>query len=313
MAVSDGGECYVVFKGKKPKVYVSWEEVELHVTGFSGCLHRKFPSFEAGSRALVEFLSRKYGAGPSRFNEATLMSQSEHSHAPGLSATTAGLPVFAGKGSYTRPVAHSPGDAIVHYLPVFPSAATTYHGTSPTLGDQQSGNAEVGVALACMKSAVPDLQGRVSQMEYNRLELLMKLGEICDNISALYSHKERIGNVPDEQDRGGDESCILVVLVELTASMGVVGKSLMKRLDEHERDVEKLSGMTEDMKALLQAHDKEAEQLGDILAELRRNTTIMEACLDAFVQPRKPSSSRDLMRSPRPVENFFLRNQTMIA
>ncbi|MED6167879.1 hypothetical protein PIB30_006850 [Stylosanthes scabra] len=91
------------------------------------------------------------------------------------------------------------------------------------------------------------------------------------------------GNVPDEQDRGGEESCILAMLVELNASMGEVGKSLMKRIDEHQKDAKKLSCMTEEIKALSQSHEKEAEQLREILAELRRNTTIVEACLDAFV------------------------------
>ncbi|MED6167880.1 hypothetical protein PIB30_006851 [Stylosanthes scabra] len=167
MVVCDGGKCYVVFKGRKPEVYANWEEAEPHVSGFSGGLHRKS-------------------------NKTPLMTPFEHFYTPGLSGTNAGMPIFVGEGSYARPFSHSVGGVFMHYLPLFPSAATTHHGASSRMSDQQNGNAEVGIALARIESAVSDPQGRLSQMECERWELLMKLGEICDNMSAIINHKEQL-------------------------------------------------------------------------------------------------------------------------
>ncbi|QHN93120.1 uncharacterized protein DS421_17g589950 [Arachis hypogaea] len=50
------GECYVVFRGRTPGIYNTWEAAEPQVSGYPKNLHRRYRSFEAGRRAWVDYM-----------------------------------------------------------------------------------------------------------------------------------------------------------------------------------------------------------------------------------------------------------------
>ncbi|GAA5842167.1 hypothetical protein JCM3766R1_000024 [Sporobolomyces carnicolor] len=37
---------YAVRVGREPGVYLTWEQCSAQVKGYSGCIHKKFPTFE---------------------------------------------------------------------------------------------------------------------------------------------------------------------------------------------------------------------------------------------------------------------------
>ena len=39
------GSCYVVFNGKKPRIYMSWHEASEHVLGFKNGIHKKHNNY----------------------------------------------------------------------------------------------------------------------------------------------------------------------------------------------------------------------------------------------------------------------------
>lgn len=49
---------YVVFVGRKPGIYDTWQEAEQQVTGFRGAVHRGYTNADEAARAW------KYGSGP---------------------------------------------------------------------------------------------------------------------------------------------------------------------------------------------------------------------------------------------------------
>ncbi len=50
---------YVVFEGVKPGVYITWEETEDQVKGYSNNKHKGFPSLEKARRAYNRYLKEK--------------------------------------------------------------------------------------------------------------------------------------------------------------------------------------------------------------------------------------------------------------
>jgi viroplasmin and RNaseH domain-containing protein len=48
---------YIVFKGRKPGIYQSWEECKAQIDGFSGCDHRGFNSLAEAESVWEEFVS----------------------------------------------------------------------------------------------------------------------------------------------------------------------------------------------------------------------------------------------------------------
>ena len=40
------GPCYVVFKGKKPKIYWNWHDCSEQVHGVKNAIHKKYSSYE---------------------------------------------------------------------------------------------------------------------------------------------------------------------------------------------------------------------------------------------------------------------------
>jgi hypothetical protein len=44
--------CYVVFKGKKPQIYMTWHECSEHVIGVEGSVYKKYNDFD---RAVSDF------------------------------------------------------------------------------------------------------------------------------------------------------------------------------------------------------------------------------------------------------------------
>ena len=44
------GSCYVVFNGKKPRIYMSWYEASEHVLGFKNALHKKYNNYDHALR-----------------------------------------------------------------------------------------------------------------------------------------------------------------------------------------------------------------------------------------------------------------------
>ena len=56
------GPCYVVFYGKKPKIYMSWHEASEHVLGFKSVIHKKYNNYD---HALRDFKAYVEVATPS--------------------------------------------------------------------------------------------------------------------------------------------------------------------------------------------------------------------------------------------------------
>jgi viroplasmin and RNaseH domain-containing protein len=48
---------YIVFRGRKPGIYQSWDECKAQTDGFSGCDHRGFDSLLEAERVWEEFMS----------------------------------------------------------------------------------------------------------------------------------------------------------------------------------------------------------------------------------------------------------------
>ena len=44
------GPCFVVFYGKKPRIYVPWHEASEHVLGFKNAIHKKYNNYEHALR-----------------------------------------------------------------------------------------------------------------------------------------------------------------------------------------------------------------------------------------------------------------------
>jgi viroplasmin and RNaseH domain-containing protein len=44
------GPCYVVFKGKKPKIYMSWYECSEQVLGLKNAIYKKYNNYEHALR-----------------------------------------------------------------------------------------------------------------------------------------------------------------------------------------------------------------------------------------------------------------------
>ena len=42
--------CYVVFNGKKPRIYMSWHEASEHVLGFKNSIHKKYNNYDHALR-----------------------------------------------------------------------------------------------------------------------------------------------------------------------------------------------------------------------------------------------------------------------
>jgi viroplasmin and RNaseH domain-containing protein len=51
------GPCYVVFYGKKPVIYMSWQKASEHVLGFKNAIHKKYNNYDMHieiSKAMLE-------------------------------------------------------------------------------------------------------------------------------------------------------------------------------------------------------------------------------------------------------------------
>jgi viroplasmin and RNaseH domain-containing protein len=44
------GPCYVVFYGKKPRIYNSWHEASEHVLGVRNAIHKKYNNYDHALR-----------------------------------------------------------------------------------------------------------------------------------------------------------------------------------------------------------------------------------------------------------------------
>ena len=44
------GPCYVVFNGKKPKIYMSWHECSEQVLGLKNAIHKKYNNYDHALR-----------------------------------------------------------------------------------------------------------------------------------------------------------------------------------------------------------------------------------------------------------------------
>lgn len=57
------GKYYVVWKGRKPGVYIKWPDAQAQVTGFDGALFKSYPDYELAIKAFEK--------GPSAYNTST--------------------------------------------------------------------------------------------------------------------------------------------------------------------------------------------------------------------------------------------------
>ncbi|QHN93673.1 uncharacterized protein DS421_17g594670 [Arachis hypogaea] len=189
MSLRVEGECYVVFRGRTRGICNTWEVAEQQVSGYLRNLHRRYRSFEAGSRAWVDYM------------HGQCVGVSNNGQGLQLLPLAKGVPVGAtsGSASASDPNLHhavyftadsesggqhlcfnsSSHQVLLEKQPTFPNESE-YH----SLGSDVS-------AIARLQHAVTKLEGRVSQLEAENRELLMQLTETMDQMSNLFRTKTR--------------------------------------------------------------------------------------------------------------------------
>ncbi|XLR32370.1 hypothetical protein S83_060270, partial [Arachis hypogaea] len=163
MSLRVEGECYVVFRGRTPGIYNTWEAAEQQVSGYPRNLHRRYRSFEAGWRAWVDYM------------HGQCVGVSNNSQGLQLLPLAEGVPVGAASGSA------SASDPNLHHAVYFTADAesggqhlcfnSSSHQVSlkkqPTFPNESEyhppGSDES--AIARLQHAVTKLEGRVSQLE----------------------------------------------------------------------------------------------------------------------------------------------------
>ncbi|XLT02983.1 hypothetical protein HN51_052334 [Arachis hypogaea] len=133
MSLRVEGECYVVFRGRTPGIYNTWEAAEQQVSGYPRNLHRRYRSFEAGWRAWVDYMHGH--ASDPNLHHAVYFTADAESGGQHLCFNSSSHQVSLKK------------------QPTFPNESE-YH---PPGSDES--------AIARLQHAVTKLEGRVSQLE----------------------------------------------------------------------------------------------------------------------------------------------------
>ncbi|MED6194954.1 hypothetical protein PIB30_033479 [Stylosanthes scabra] len=169
------GECYVVFVGRKPGIYSSWQEAEPNVTGYPGNVHRSFRTLEAGVDAWVDWVNRHPNGGGSQRRPVGEAATPVRSH----TQSHAGM-------ALAPMVSHG---AVVHMPSASAEASSSSNGVgAESFGEGKSGlffNSSNGCSLSSLQEAVAALEGRVSQLEVDKWELCLGLAQSLQELSGL--------------------------------------------------------------------------------------------------------------------------------
>lgn len=65
-----GGKLYVVFVGRQPGIYTSWEECHIQVNGYKGAYHCSFPTLREAEDCFRKFQLDKFAYTRVRRNSA---------------------------------------------------------------------------------------------------------------------------------------------------------------------------------------------------------------------------------------------------
>ncbi|MED6211645.1 hypothetical protein PIB30_075725 [Stylosanthes scabra] len=144
-------ECYVVFAGRNPGVYASWPAAARQMIGFSGAVHQRYPTMEAGFEAWNAYLGVPDAGADNHGNNV--------GEAGNEGAAPAGNEIgFA----VDEPV----GEAVNREAQVARASFTVHSRVSTET--EVDGPAGDGVELPCVMGAIDALEGRVSQLEVDK-------------------------------------------------------------------------------------------------------------------------------------------------
>jgi ribonuclease HI len=86
---------YVVWKGKRPGVYTTWEDCKAAITGYKGAQYKSFPTFDQAKKAYnsnYEEYKGKKSAAPSLTPEQLLLIGEPDYHSIAVDAASSGNP-----------------------------------------------------------------------------------------------------------------------------------------------------------------------------------------------------------------------------
>ncbi|MED6107620.1 hypothetical protein PIB30_015580 [Stylosanthes scabra] len=173
------GECYVVFVGKTPSIYSSWAAAAPHVVGHRHAIHQRYPTMEEGVRAWMEFFHVSDGGFGSAIGAPDVK--------PDLEAPS-------GSGSKSR-IAKSVSRALALDEPLGCESKSGASVTAPvgvritaaeasTQSDGLGGDND-GSTISSVMAAVQAVEGRVSQLEVDKWELLMQMAHVMEQMAGL--------------------------------------------------------------------------------------------------------------------------------
>ncbi|MED6165641.1 hypothetical protein PIB30_101576 [Stylosanthes scabra] len=171
------GECYVVFVGKTPSIYSSWAAAAPQVVGFRHAIHQRFPTMEEGVRAWMEFFHVGDCASGSA---STAVEEKPASEAPIGGKRWTGKTVVRGKALEERRGCESKCGALAAAPGAVPlsaaKASTQYEGGGPD---------KDGSTITSIMAALEAVEGRVSQLEVDKWELLMQMAHVMEQMAEL--------------------------------------------------------------------------------------------------------------------------------
>ncbi|KAI8552346.1 hypothetical protein RHMOL_Rhmol06G0259500 [Rhododendron molle] len=86
MEREDRQKYWVVFVGRKPGMYTSWETTELQVNGYQGNLKKRYNMFDEAEGALLQFHEERY-----RLNQEMHLAPTKHRSSDGASISAIAL------------------------------------------------------------------------------------------------------------------------------------------------------------------------------------------------------------------------------
>ncbi|MED6118536.1 hypothetical protein PIB30_003752 [Stylosanthes scabra] len=188
-------ECYVVFVGRNPGIYPSWPLAAMEVIEVSRAVHQRYPTMEEGVQAWVQYFSNggqrvqstaevAGDVAPGGGTEGGKVDVGMQSEATvgSIFLKAFGLGGQAGGGAAGKCVKFEGSQ------PEFGSSSETHVSVSPYLRIGEGfGTQGGGVETSRITGAIEALEGRVSQLEMDKWELLMQLVRLVEQMSAIMS------------------------------------------------------------------------------------------------------------------------------
>ncbi|MED6109006.1 hypothetical protein PIB30_029615 [Stylosanthes scabra] len=167
-------ECYVVFVGRNPGIYASWPVAAREVISFNGAIHQRYPTWEAG----LETWNAYHGVQDvDAVNDGNNKGETGNEEAAN-----------DGNDEIGTAVEIVAGEAVNREAPVAP-ASSSGHSRASTV-TEVDGPAGDEVELPRVMGAVAALEGRVSQLEVDKWELLLQLAETVRQMAMMMAPKE---------------------------------------------------------------------------------------------------------------------------